>query len=243
MQLKKFLFFLFIITLLPIYVPAQTADAIVERYVAFIGGKKGWSKVKTLTTSGEYNYGGIKFPFMAYAKAPNHYKFLVPFEGKYYAQAFDGKQGWKIDAFKNETSPTILTGQAAVLMANEADVELEDAFIDYQRKGHKAMVVGQETVQGKNCIHLKFVRADGNTENYYFDEATSAIVMKTASSKNAELQGTVLNIMYSDYRDVNGIKIPFKTQSKSGDQMILEVTIDKAEINRKISDSEFAAPD
>ena len=243
MQIKKFLILLSIIAILPIYLPAQTADDIIKRYVAFIGGKKSWSKVKTLTTSGEYNYGGIKFPFMAYAKAPNHYKFVVPFEGKYYAQAFDGKKGWKIDAFKNETTPTILTGQAAISMANEADVELEDAFIDYQRKGHTAMVVGQETVQGKNCIHLKFVRANGNTEDYYFDEATSAIVMKTASSKNAELQGTILNITYSDYRDVNGIKIPFRLESKSGDQLILEVTIDKAEINTKISDNEFAAPD
>ena len=53
MQFKKILVLLSIIAILPIYLPAQTADGIIKRYVTFIGGKKNWSKVKTLTTSGE----------------------------------------------------------------------------------------------------------------------------------------------------------------------------------------------
>lgn len=79
------------------------------------------------------------------------YKFIVPFEGKYYAQAFDGKKGWNIDAFKNETTPTQLSGTAALSLANEADVELEDAFIDYDKKGHVATLVGKEIIEGRNA--------------------------------------------------------------------------------------------
>lgn len=243
MSLTRFLFILSIFTFLPTCLLAQSADEVIGKYVDFIGGKKNWSKVKTLTTSGEYNYGGIKFPFTTYSKTPNLYKFIVPFEGKYYAQAFDGQQGWKIDAFKNETTPTMLTGPAATALANEADVELEDALIDYHRKGHHASVVGKETVQGKDCIHLRFVRASGNVEDYYFDETTSAIVMKTAVSKNTELQGTMMNIMYSDYRDVNGVKIPFSLKCLSGDQAILEITVEKAELNKKIKSREFKVPE
>ena len=132
---KSSLFFLFIL-LLPFCLQAQNVDAVIKKYVDFIGGKKNWGKVKTLKTSGKYNYGGIEFPFTAYSKAPSYYKFIVPLEGKYYAQAFDGEKGWKIDAFKNETTPTMLTGKAARSMANEADVELQNAFIDYKRKGY-----------------------------------------------------------------------------------------------------------
>src|SRR5688572_9714134 len=121
MQVQKYLIAFLLVFLFPFCLSAQRADDVIKKYVAFIGGKKGWEKVKTLKISGEYNYGGMKFPFTAYAKAPNLYKFVVPFEGKYYAQAFDGKQGWKIDAFKNETSPTLLRGKDALSMANEAD--------------------------------------------------------------------------------------------------------------------------
>src|SRR5687768_6696361 len=166
MQVKNALLAFLLLLLFPFFLSAQQVDDVVKKYVAFIGGKKGWHKVKTLKTSGEYNYGGMKFPFTAYAKTPNRYKFVVPFEGRYYAQAFDGKQGWKIDAFKNETSPTLLTGKDALSMANEADVELQNIFIDYKRKGHVATLDGKDTLDGKHCIRVKFVRANGDIETY-----------------------------------------------------------------------------
>ena len=238
---KTLLFFLFIFHL-SFCLQAQNADGVIKKYVDFIGGKKNWEKVKTLKTSGKYNYGGIEFPFTAYSKAPNHYKFIVPLEGKYYAQAFDGEKGWKIDAFKNETAPTMLTGKVAQSMANEADVELQTAFIDHKRKGYGVTLEGKDTLDGKNCTVIKLVRKDGEAEKYYFDELTHALVMKVSPSKNAELQGTILNTFYSDYRDVNGIKIPFKSLSKSNDQLILEVTIEKAEVNVTIDDKEFQPP-
>jgi len=242
MLAKKISSSFLIIFLLTFCLQAQDVDAVIKKYVDFIGGKKNWEKVKTLKTSGKYNYGGIEFPFTAYSKAPNHYKFIVPLEGKYYAQAFDGEKGWKIDAFKNETAPTMVTGKAARSMANEADVELQNAFIDYKRKGYTATLEGKDTVDGKNCVAIKLIRQDGDSGTYYFDEITHALVMKVSPSKNTELQGTILNTLYSDYRIVNGIKIPFKSLSKSNDQLILEVTVDKAEVNVAIDNKEFLPP-
>jgi hypothetical protein len=239
MQHKKIFLFFLVVFHLPFCLPAQKVDGVIKKYIAFIGGRMNWEKVMTLKTSGEYDYGGMKFPFTAYAKKPNLYKFVVPLEDKYYAQAFDGKQGWKIDSFKNETSPTLLTGKSALAMANEADVELEDAFIDYKRKGHQAILEGKDTIDGKNCIRVKFIRNNGDVETYYFDERTAALVMKTVVSKNTEMQGTILNTWYSDYREVDGIKIPFKSVNKSNDQVILDITIEKVEVNAAISDREF----
>jgi len=238
MLLKKIILLCFVLVLF-YDLKSQPVDQIISKYIEFIGGDSNWKHVNTLITSGEYNYGGIKFPFTAYSKAPNLYKFVVPFEGKYYAQAFDGYQGWKIDAFKNETKPTMLTGKAAKAMANEADVELEDTFINYRQKGHKAIDEGTDTVDEKICSRVKLIRKSGAEETYYFDRSSGSLVLKIGLSKNAELPGTLLNTTYSDYRDVQGIKIPFKAVSKSNDQIILEITLNKAEINATIDDKEF----
>lgn len=238
MAIKYFLFVCLILACTG-HTKAQQADVAVDKYINFIGGAKNWKKVKTLTASGEYNYGGMKFPFSSYSKAPNLYKFVVPFEGKFYAQAFDGTKGWKIDAFKNETSPTELTGKPAQLMANEADVELEDPFIDYKVKGHRLTLEGTGIYEGKNCVKIKLTRKTGEIETYYFDEISGAMIVKVAPSKNAELQGSLLETVYSDYRDVGKIKIPFKTVSKSNDQTILEITIERAEVNVPIPTDEF----
>jgi len=218
---------------------AQTADQVIEGYVKFIGGEKNWAKVKTIITSGEYNYGGAAFPFTATAKAPNLYKFIVPFNGKYYAQAFDGTKGWKIDAFKNETEPTLLTGKPALAMANEADVELEDALINYMIKGHQATLEGTELQENKECFKVNFTRKTGEIETYFFDVKNYSLIMKRAVSKNIELEASLLSTFYSDYRDVKGIKIPFKAISEANGQTILTITIEKVELNKPVADSEF----
>jgi hypothetical protein len=237
MRIKIFIFFLIFAFSFP--AQAQTFERVIKKYVEFIGGKKKWKKVKTMTTSGEYNYGGIAFPFSSYAKVPNLYKFVVTSEGKYYAQGFDGIRGWKIDAFKNETTPTLLNGKAALAMANEADVELENVFIDYLDKGYQAIMEGKDTIQGNVCIKIKLIRKNEEVETYYFKDQTFELIMKRAASKNAELEGTQLTIFYSDYRDVEGIKIPFKTITESNGQIILTITINKAEVNTPIEDREF----
>lgn len=222
-----------------VHTNAQTAESVIGKYVEFIGGKEAWKKVKTITTSGEYDYGGIVFPFTAYSKAPDRYKFIVPLNGKYYAQAYDGTKGWKIDAFKNETSPRLLTGRAALGMANEADVALEDPFIDYSLKGHKAILEGEDTLQGHAVYKIKFIRKNGDMEICFFKEHTGEMVMKTAISKNTELGGAPLVVAYRDYRSVEGIRIPFKTVCESNGQLILTISISKATLNLPVDDKEF----
>ena len=239
MSLRKIYFILFIL----VYssnIKAQTVDSIISNYITFIGGEQQWKTIHTIVTSGIYNYGGVEFPFTAYSKAPNLYKFVVPFNGKYYAQAFDGKQGWKIDAFKNETKRTPLTGKPALAMANEADVELESPFINYKKKGHQAILEGKDTVEGITCFKIKFIRSNGETETYFFDSNNFELVKKIAVSKNAEMQNAMLNTFYSDYQEVNGIKIPYRSISKTDDgQTILTIKIKKVEINIPIPDTEF----
>jgi hypothetical protein len=238
MKLRKALLLLLLLSC-SFAIQAQSVDQVIENYVRFIGGKERWKKVKTMVASGEYNYGGIQFPFRSYAKAPNRYKFVVPQNRKEYVQGFDGTVGWKIDGFKNETTLTLLAGKAAMAMANEADVELEDALIDYRDKGHQAILLGKDTVKGKTCFKVKIVRENGDTETYYFDDQDFTLVKKEAVSKNVEMGGALLDIFYSDYRDVNGIRIPFKTVHESSGQMILTITIAKATINEPIEDKVF----
>jgi len=218
---------------------AQSVDQVIKKYVKFIGGKGHWRKVKTIVASGVYDYGGIQFPFTSYAKAPNRYKFVVPQNGKQYVQGFDGTKGWKMDGFKNETAPTVSTGRAAMAMANEADIELEDALIDWREKGHRAVLLGKDTVQGKACFKVKLIRKNGDTETCYFEDQRFALVMKKAVSKNEEMGGVLLDTFFSDYRDINGIRIPFKTVHESNGQMILTVTIDKVVTNGPIGDKDF----
>ena len=223
----------------PLLSHAQNPDEIINDYIRFIGGEKKWKKVKTIVSKGDYDYGGIVFPFTTYAKAPDRYKFVVPFNGKYYAQAYDGTRGWMIDAFKNETKPTLLEDKAARAMANEADVELEIPFIDYKAKGHQIKLEGTDTLENKIYYTVSLLKKTGQIENYYFDAVTHALYLKTAIAKNAELQGALLHTYFSEYKNVEDLNIPFKQVSKVGEQTIFTVMVKEVILNSNISDDDF----
>jgi hypothetical protein len=223
----------------PLFCPAQSADEVIQRYIRFLGGEKKWKKVTSIVSKGEYDYGGVVFPFTTYAKAPDRYKFIVPFEGKYYAQGYDGKSGWRIDAFKNESKPTLLEGAAAVAMANEADVELESPFINYKGKGHQVKFEGMDTLESKPYYKLTLHKSDGRMETCYFDVERCSLYLKVTVAKNTELQGALLHTYFFDYREVDSLKIPFKTVSKAADQTILTITVKDVTLNPDIKDAEF----
>src|SRR5258706_3432450 len=232
--------FLLVLLFFPSFlIRAQTADGVIKKYIGFSGGEKQWKRITTVVTSGEYNYGGVVFPFKTYNKAPNLYKFVVTFKGKYYAQAFDGRSGWKIDVFNGDSTPTLLTGKAALAMSNEAIAELEDVFINYKKKGHTVSLEGEDTVHGQLCWVIKLVLKTGETETYYFNQKTYEIMMKKTVSGNSEMGGAAVDIYYNDYRNVNNIKIPFKTVVRTKDQTLLSVTMNIAELNTAVADTEF----
>ena len=238
-MIVKKIAFLFLFFAFSLVARSQSADEVVAKYIAFTGGVQKWKNVKTITSSGTYNYGGMEFPFRAWSKAPNLYKYEVTANGKSFNQAYDGKKGWKIDGFKDETQKTMLTGKQATAMANECDVELESPFIDYQKKGHIILLEGKDTVDKKICYKIKLTRKNGDIETYYFDNTNYELVKKRAVSKNAELENSLLDILYGDYHSVEGITIPQEISCISNGQTILIITVADIKLNLPVDDTIF----
>ncbi|MCW3119344.1 MAG: hypothetical protein JWM28_3426 [Chitinophagaceae bacterium] len=238
MTLKQ-ITFLFLFFTFSTIAKSQTADEVIAKYIAFTGGVQKWKNIKSIISTGTYNYGGLEFPFKAYSKAPDLYKYIVTFKGKSFAQAFDGKEGWRIDGFKNETQKTILKDRQALAMANESDVELESPFIDYQKKGHSVISEGKDTVDKKICYKIKLIRKNGDTATCFFDSGNFALIKKKAVAKNTELDNSMLDIFYSDYQPTDGIKLPHKITCKSNGQDILIITIKDIKLNLPVAGSIF----
>jgi len=218
---------------------AQNADEVINKYIDFIGGEQNWKKVKTITLSGLYNYGGISFPFISYSKAPDLYKYVVTTNGKSFTQAYDGKQGWRIDGFKNEKAKTILNGQQATAMANEADVELESPFIHYREKGHSVVWEGLDTTVTPTAYKIKLTRKNGIAETYFFSSQDFSLLKKKTISTNTEMDNAPLDISYSEYALSEGIKTPHKISCSSNGQSVLIITVEKIVLNAPMNNSIF----
>jgi hypothetical protein len=241
MTLRPIILFAAIVLASGHMVVAQSVDDIVAGYVGYIGGARNWKKVKSMKTEGTYDYGGMIFPFHTMAVAPDKYKFVVPLDGKYFAQGFDGNTGWQIDGFKNETVATPLSGKRARAMANEARVEIEDPLISYKAKGHTVTLAGRADCRGIPCFELLVVMDNGEQERWHINEKDYSLVMIQAPSKNTEMGGSTMQIYFSDYRMVDRVRLPFHAVCEIEGQVILTIKTDTIILNEPIAQGEFSS--
>jgi outer membrane lipoprotein-sorting protein len=102
-------------------------------------------------------------------------------------------------------------------------------------------VDGSEEVNGKDCYVMKLTKKDGNSDYYYVDKESYLIQkVKTTTVMN----GTPMDVeaIQSNYQDVGGYKMAFKTEQNVGGQTMMTLEFDSVEANVEMDDSMFAKP-
>ncbi|GAB2561022.1 LolA-like protein [Spirosoma aerophilum] len=209
-----------------------TADEVIDKYIAAIGGKDALMKVTDMTTSmsSDGQMGAVLITRRQ--KLPNLFSMVINANGmEVMRQTGDGS---KVAMGGMQGSRT-LDGPAAKQMTvmNTMFPELH-----YTENGVKSSLVGMEKVDGKDTYKLSHTTEDGAmtwTDN--FDVATGLKVQSVTTNKSP--QGVMTNTsVYTDYKDVSGIKFPMTIQQQTG-RGPMTMTVDNVKINKGIKDSEF----
>jgi photosynthetic reaction center cytochrome c subunit len=199
------------VLVLPAGPGGPTAVQILDKYLAAIGGAQRAATLTSFVAKGMYSgYGpeGEPRPLEIYAKAPNQKSVRVvdPTSGDNIT-TFSGTAGWVSAPFK---PIDVLELHGAELDSARADVEL------LFPGNIKTMLTGMRTsndfiddrtvlvVQGQKGMAIVTL---------YFDEETG-LLTRSVRSTPSPVGRLPVRIDYSDYRDVNGLKMPFKWQMK-----------------------------
>jgi photosynthetic reaction center cytochrome c subunit len=188
---------------------ASAVDAIFGKYINALGGAQRVSALKSLAAKGTYQgYAAPKYTFEIYAKAPAQITTVIhggP-DGDT-VTTFDGREGW-IEAPLNDRPQRIteLTGgdlDGARMDAMLAfPTEVKDAFRQWR--------VGNSSSIDDRDVHLVQGTSDGRYPvNLYFDDESGLLVRMVRYSDTPVGLGPT-QVDYADYREVAGIKIPFK---------------------------------
>jgi hypothetical protein len=183
--------------------PAQ----ILDRYLQALGGADRVaariSFVAAGTTIG-FNTANVKVPIEIYAKAPGQRTEVIrTFEGDA-VKTFDGRNAWAAEGWRQLPLMTFTGGNLAGAKF-EATLSfpagLRAAFADW--KGMNIELDGREVVllQASNPNELPV--------NFYFDDA--GLLVRTVRWNRTTVGTVPTQTDYSDYRDVGGVKMPFKT--------------------------------
>lgn len=211
-----------------------TADQIIDKYVAAIGGKDALMKVTDLTTnmSSETDRGAIII--MRKQKLPNKFSMVINANGmEVMKQTGDGT---KVLMGGMQGSQT-LEGPPAQQMTlmNTLFPELH-----YAENGVKTTLVGSEKIDGKGTYKLSHTTADGSstwTDN--FDATTGLKVQSVVTNKTPRGDMTTTSV-YLDYKEQNGIKFPM-TINQQSPRGPMTMTVDAVKINKGLKDSDFKA--
>jgi len=220
---------------------AQTAEEIVARNVAARGGLEAWRAVKSMTLTGHMDVGhDTKVPYRLELARPRRMRLEFEFSGATAVQTFDGHKGWKLMPFLGKREALPLTEQELSLSAGQA--ELDGPLVDYQAKGHRVELVGEEEVEGRKTTRLRITLASGAVRDVWID-AETGLETKYETTHLVRSEKRRLETYYRDYRSVGSLTIPHRIETRlEGASTSQQVTVEAVRFNDPLGDERFGMP-
>jgi len=224
---------------------AQTADEIVEKHLAALGGREVLGKVRSQRATGTViiSAGGAEFsgPIELSAKAPNKIRAYMELDlsalggpaNMAVEQRFDGTAGWTINP---QQGTTPITGDQLETMKNDT---FPSPLLDYKTGGARVEVQPKQSLDGKDTIVLLVTPKSGPATRMFLDAQTYLPVRSVARINSPELGGEIDQTSdFSDYRAVDGFKVAFVSTHSNAAQTVT-IKLDKVENNVALDDAIF----
>lgn len=211
----------------------QEPGKIVDQYVKAAGGGRALAKVKTLTLEGAFTSDdGKSGTYTLDTKLPNRYYSELLMGEKNVIEAYNGKSAWHQTA----------AGELGTLVGPEG-MQLEAAsqyynsrLLNLKKNKITLALVGHAQVGGRDALQLEVTTATGLKRQVFFDAQTHLIVRETATVAGLEEE-----ILYDDYRNVDGVKLPYKIELHRGNDKY-DITVTRAVINGTVGERVFDFP-
>jgi len=209
-NLKMRMAMLMLMLLIGASAQAQTADDIINKYLAATGGEK-WKSLETLAVTSRSQ----AFSYDLYWKKPNRVRKDVLIESpsgpSSDIRAFDGKTGWRLSPeLEGSEKPRLMSEHEVLELLEEGDVFM--LLFNYKAKGYKAELLGKENSNGQSISKIKITKPSGQLVDIFVDDKTSLIVRQAAYGRNPADDGALraVNANVGDYRTVGGLMLPHR---------------------------------
>lgn len=191
------------------------------------------SKIKDITVKMNASIQGQTIGITRYQKAPNKFAMVMAMGTMVVQkQTFDGTVGKASGMQGNKTI------EGAELEDLKASSEMFEE-LKMEALGFKHILLGIELLDGKDAYKMEKTSPSGEKETVWYDVATG-LQAKTMSVKTNEQMGGEITVigLYSDYKEVNGIKFAHKIIQSFGPQS-MEMSVTSVEVNTKVGDDIF----
>ncbi|HYT84074.1 MAG TPA: hypothetical protein VEK86_11505 [Gemmatimonadales bacterium] len=222
---------------------AQTADSIIAKYVQTVGGLARMQALQTLRRTGKFTgSGGFEAVIVQENRRPNSVREEFSIQGMTGINAYDGRNGWKIEPWQGKRDPEALSEEEMHGILDDAD--FDGPLVNYQAKGNRVEYQGMEQIEGSDAYKLKVTRPNGDVSFYYLD-TEYYVPIRIDTQRMIRGAPQEFETSLGDYKQVNGVYLPFSFESgpkgsSSADRG--KITYHKIEANVPLDDQRFARP-
>lgn len=211
---------------------AQTAEEIVQKHIAAIGGAENWKKINSIKMSGSITAQGMEIPISLTTLNGKGMRMDMSIMGTSNYLIITDKEGWSYFPVQQQQKPEPMTADQVKQSQDQLDVQGE--LIDYATKGSKIAFVGKDDMEGTEVFKLRLTDKEGKEKTMFFDAENYYLLREIEKMKTdgKEVEATV---SYSNYQKLpEGIMVPMTVESDMG-----PVTMKTIEINPSVDEKIF----
>jgi photosynthetic reaction center cytochrome c subunit len=214
------------------------ADAVFEKYLRALGEPQRVAALTSVVATGTYvgfDTEQAKVPVEVFSKAPASRTVIVHAPFGESIRMFDGNEGWIASADR----PMLLMPLSGGNLTG-AKIDALFAFPASLKQAFRQWRVGSTTLDDKDAYVLQGVNAGQPPVNLYFDD-DSGLLVRALRFVDTAIGRLPVQIDFSDYRNVDGVKTPFHwTTTWTDGQSTVQFTDVKA--NVPIDPARFRKP-
>ena len=202
-------FFIFFLGVSVNVTNAQSLQDVLNKHFEAIGQNK-LIEMETYEVEATISQMGMEIPMVMKMKRPNKFRMEMEMQEQTIIQAYNGEKGWILVPGAGST-PQELSGPQLEQAMEQADIDGE--LYNYEEKGFSAELLGKEFLNDDEVFNIKLISDEGE-KNYYIG-ADDYLVKKIIGKVNAQGQEVIVEQIMSDYKEIDGIKMAHKIESKS----------------------------
>jgi hypothetical protein len=212
-----------------------SASDVVDKYLQAVGGAAAIEKISTRSGKGTVTgFGGHKFPVEILNESPDKSAVVTHYPNGDGVVAYNGHEGWT--AFPHRPSRD-MEGPDLAAAKIDADLHLP---IDLKKMFSELKVGPPQKIGDREAYQIIGLREGQSPVEFYFDEQSGLLVRQVRYAESP-LGLYPTRIDYADYRDQNGVKIPFAwTTARPGGSSIVQ--LETVEQNVPVDEATFAKP-
>lgn len=233
--MKKLLFVFF--TLASVCSYAQSADAVIQKYAANMGGLEAFNKITSVKMTGTVSAQGMDLPVTTQILNGKGMRTDVEVMGNAIVNCYANGKGWKINPYAGAPEPTEVTGTE--LADFKAQSNVANPLMDYKARGHQVEFLGEENVDGTKAFKIKLTNKDDGKATTYFISIVDYTLLKTISSREMRGEEVEVETFFSDMKEFGGAKFFMTRVQKIEGEEFQSIRFDKLELNVPIDEKIF----